>query len=229
MKKVGILLTILVLIVGPLRSSPNDSIKTIYKGGEFSTYSQMSVYASDSISNEVINKFVYQMCYDLNGLFKWGLKNMGMANSKDNLVYFDFKTTKYDRKTQILRGIGDVIVPGVKTFSDVYVDSKVTQKKYVNGKREVRLELATDNPFIKKMIGTYTFYPKNGNRPAFYSINTDIKFDWFFDIFITQSKYKKILEWRLRQLIKNMKEESETREKLWKRRIIVHTSEPTPN
>lgn len=220
MKKTRLLLLLFIVFGANLAASPNDSIKTTYQKGEFTTYCQMSVLASDSISNEVINKFVYQMCYDLDGLFKWGLKNMGMANQKDDLLYFDFKTTKYNPKTQILRGIGDVIVPKVTTFSNLYVDSKVTQRKYSNGKREVRLELATENTFIKKMIGTYTFYPRSGNKPAYYSLNTNIKFDWFFDIFITQSKYKKILEWRLRQLIKNMKEEAEKMEKANKAKSI---------
>lgn len=213
MRNAGILFIISLIITSPIYSSPNDSIKTVYQKGEFSTYCQMSVAASDSISNEVITKFVSQMCYDIDGLFKWGLKGMGMANKKDDLVYFDFKATKYDSKTQILRGIGDVIVPGVTTFSNLYVDSKVTQKKYFGGRRDVRLELASENLFIKKMMGTFTYIPRNGTKPAFYALVTHIKFDWFFDIFITQSKYKVILEWRLRQMIKNMKEESEKREK----------------
>ena len=195
-------------------ATPADSISTVYKNSEFITYCQISVNASDSISNEVINKFVYQMCYDLDGLFTWGLKGMSLTNSKDELLKFDFKTTKFDKKTGILRGIGDVIVPGVTTFPNIYIDSRVTQKKYTSGRRDVRLDLVTANPFIKKMMGVYTFIPKGRNKTGSYILETHIQFGWFFDIFITQYRYKKIMEWRLKKLIRNMKEESEKREKL---------------
>lgn len=154
------------------------------------------------------------MCYDLDGLFTWGLKGMSLANGKDELLKFDFKTTKFDKKTNILRGIGDVIVPGITTFPNIYVDSKVTQRKYNTGRRDVRLDLVTANPFIKKMVGTYTFIPKGRNKTGSYVLETHIQFGWFFDIFITQSRYKKIMEWRLRKLVRNMKEESEKRERM---------------
>lgn len=214
MRKKGLLILFVAFLTTGVMASPSDSVSTIYKNNEFVTYCQMSANASDSISNEVINKFVHQMCYDLDGLFKWGLKGMSLPNRKDELLRFDFKATKFDKKTSVLRGIGDVIVPGIKTFPDLYIDSRVTQRKYINGRRDVRLDLVTENPFIKKMVGVYTFVPKGKNKTATYMIESHIKFGWFFDIFITQYRYKKIMEWRLRQLVKNMKEESEKRQKI---------------
>ncbi len=149
------------------------------------------------------------MCYDLNGLFTWGLRGMSLADKKEELIRFDFKATKFDKRTNILRGIGDVIIPGVKTFPNVYIDSKVTQKKSINGHREVKLELASKNPFIKKMVGTFIYIPKAKNRYAYFTLETHIQFEWFFDIFITKYKYKKFLEWRLKQLVRNIKDETD--------------------
>jgi len=194
-------------------ATPADSISTVYKNGEFITYCQLSDNVSDSISNEMINKFVYQMCYDLDGLFSWGLKGMNLARNKDELLRFDFKTTKFDKKTSILRGIGDIIVPRITTFPNIYIDCRVTQKKYSNRCRDVRLDLITANPFIKKMSGVYTFSPKGRNKTGNYILETHIQFNWFFDIFITQYRYKKIIEWRIRKIVQNMKEESAKREK----------------
>lgn len=212
-KKSALVLFIL-LVSTRLIASPTDSVSTVYKNSEYVTYCQMNVNASDSISNEVINKFVYQMCYDLDALFKWGLKGMSLANKEEEVLRFKFRTTKYDKKTTILRGIGDVIVPGVKTFPNMFIDSRITQKKYTNGRRDVRLDLATENPFIKKMVGVYTFVPRGKSKTATYVIETQIKFGWFFNIFITQYKYRMIMEWRLRQLVRNMKEEAERKEKM---------------
>ncbi len=214
MTRHSILIIIFLTVFFSIKASSLDSISSVYKNGEFITYCQLSVIASDSISNEVINNFVYQMCYDLDGLFTWGLKGMSLTNNKDELLKFDFKTTKFDKKTNILRGIGDVIVPGVTTFPNLYIDSKVTQLKYTNGRRDVRLVLVTENSFIKDMDGVFKFNPKSKNKTSYFSLETHIKFGWFFDIFITQHRYKKIMEWRIKQLVRNMKEESEKREKL---------------
>ena len=63
------------------------------------------------------------MCYNLDGLWSWGLKGMSLANGKEELLKFDFKTTTFDKKTAILRGTGDVVVPGITTFRDIYIDS----------------------------------------------------------------------------------------------------------
>lgn len=195
------------------KGSSHDSISTVYNDGVFRSYCQMTTTASDSTSNKVITKFVSQMCYDLDGLFSWGLKGMSLANANDELLKFDFKRTEYEKNTSILRGIGDVIVPGVKTFPNIFVDSKLTQIQYKNGRRTVQLNLVSKNAFIKSLKGVFSFVPKGKNNYSYYILESNIEFNWFFNVFITQTRYKKIMEWRLKQLVKNMKEESEKREK----------------
>lgn len=196
------------------KATPNDSISTKYLNGEYITYCQLAESSNDSITNTVISYFVQQMCYDIRGLFKWGLKGMSLANEKEELLVFDFKETRYYKQTGLLRGIGDVLVPGVTTFKNVSVDSKLTLRTFANGKREVRLDLITPNPFIKDMKGVFTFIPKGNKQYGYFQIATNIKFAWFFDIFVTQNRYKKIMEWRLRQMIKNIKEEADKRAKV---------------
>ena len=191
-----------------------DSVSTRYVKSEFVTFCQLGKTCNDSITNEVINHFVYQMCYDIKGLFKWGLKGMSLANEKDELLVFDFKETRYNKQTGMLRGVGDVLVPGVTTFKNIYVDNKLTLRTFTNGKREVRLELISPNPFIKGLKGVFTFVPKGNKQYGYLQIATNIKFAWFFDIFVTQSRYKKIMEWRLRQMLLNIKEEANRRERI---------------
>lgn len=195
------------------QASPNDSISTQYVKSEFVTIAQISTTTNDSVTNAVINLFVQQMCSDIKGLFKWGLKGMSLANEKEELLVFDFKETRYNKQTAILRGIGDVIVPGITTFSDIAVDSRLTQRVYANGKREVRLDLAKSNLFIKELHGSFFYYPKGNGRYGYLQVVTHIKFAWFFDVFITQKRYKSIMEWRLRQVLLNIREEAEKRTK----------------
>jgi hypothetical protein len=214
MKKLAVLLFFCGWFTLHAWSSPTDSISTVYRDGEFVSYCQVGVNASDSISNVVISKFTHQMCYDLDGLFTWGLKGMRLDDGKAELLLFDFKNTVYNRKTGVLRGIGDVIVPGVTTIPNLYIDSKLSLKTHPNGRRDVRLDLYSANTFLKKMVGVCSYIPKGKNKTAYYVLETHISFGWFFDMFVTQKKYKRILEWRLRQLIHNVKEESEKRERM---------------
>lgn len=196
------------------KASPNDSISTKYNYGEFTTFCQLSISANDSITNEVIDLFVQQMCTDIKGLFKWGLKGMSLANEKDELLVFDFKETRYNKQTGILKGIGDVIVPGVTKFKDLSVDTKLILRTFTTGKREVRLDLASPNLFLRSLRGSFYFIPKGTHRNGYLQIATTIRFAWFFDLFVTQTRYKSILEWRLRQMLKNIKEESDKRTKM---------------
>jgi len=212
MRKVIILLLLCNWVVMPAHSSNVDSISTVYKDGEFVSYSQIRVYASDSVSNVVINQFVNQMCYDLDGLYKWGLKGMHLDNEKDELLVFDFKTTAYNTKSNILKGGGDVIVTGITKIPNIYIYTKLSEKTHSNGRKDVHLDLATQNALLKKLNGVFSYVPFK-NKSGYYVLETHIKFGWFFNIFITKSRYKKIMEWRIKQLIRNLKEESEKRER----------------
>lgn len=204
---------LLFFVVTQSEASPNDSISTKYANGEFTTFCQLSISTNDSITNEVVTLFVSQMCNDIKGLFKWGLKGMGLANEKDELLIFDFKETRYNKQTGIIKGIGDVIVPGVTTFEDLSLDTKLTLRNFSGGKREVRLDLASPNLFIRSFSGSFYFVPKGTNKNGYLQVVSKMRFAWFFNVFVTQKTYKTIMEWRIRQMLKNMKEESEKRTK----------------
>ena len=66
-----------------LKASPTDSISTFYKDGEFTTFSQVWVNASDTICNAVSRDYDFQMRYNLDGLFPWALKGMNLRKEKN--------------------------------------------------------------------------------------------------------------------------------------------------
>ena len=212
MKKRQILFLLLPLIIFHINASPIDSISTVYKNGEFVTYCQIKVDSSDSINHTVLRDFDYQMRYDLDALFGWALKGLNLRKEKNELMVFYFKSTKYNKETNIIRGIGDVIVPGIITFPNIIVDSRLTNIKYTNGKKAINIDLLYSDGFLKNMFGTFTVFP-NRNNSAWFVLETHIRFGWFFNIFITQKRFKSIMEWRLKRLVRNMKNEAERREK----------------
>ena len=216
MKNWHLILLFIFCIEFTILASPTDSISTVYLDGEFITYCQVLANASDSISNSVVNDFDYQMRYNLDGLFGWALKGLNLRKEKDDLIIFYFKTTSYNKNTKIIRGIGDVIIPNIITFPDIIVDSKLSKKRYKNGKSEVNIDLLYSNGFMKKMFGTFTVIPKKENG-TLYIFENKVRFGWFFDIFITQKRFKTIMEWRLKRFVHNLKDEAERREKLIKK------------
>ena len=212
MKKRTILLFIFLTIIFTTKATPQDSISTVYKDGEFITYSQVWVDASDSISNRVSNDFVYQMHYNLDALFGWALKGMNLRKEKNELMIFYFKSTAYNKESHIIRGIGDVIVPGIITFPNIIIDSRLTERKYTTGKSTINIDLLYSDGFLKKMFGRFTIIPKRNNASLF-TLETHIRFGWFFNIFITQNRFKKIMEWRLKKFVHNLRDEAERRER----------------
>ena len=216
MKNWHLILLFIFCIEFTILASPTDSISTVYLDGEFITYCQVLANASDSISNSVVNDFDYQMRYNLDGLFGWALKGLNLRKEKDDLIIFYFKTTSYNKNTKIIRGIGDVIIPNIITFPDIIVDSKLSKKRYKNGKSEVNIDLLYSNGFMKKMFGTFTVLPKE-EAGTLYIFENKVRFGWFFDIFITQKRFKTIMEWRLKRFVHNLKDEAERREKLIKK------------
>ena len=212
MKNRYILFLIFIPFVFTTKASSIDSISTIYKNGEFITYSQVWVNASDSISNGVASDFVYQMHYNLDGLFGWALKGMNLRKEKNEMMVFYFKSTKYNKDTHTIRGIGDVIVPGIITFPNINIDSKITEIKYTTGKSTVNIDLLYSDGFLKKMFGAFNVIPK-GDKATLYTLETHIRFGWFFNIFITQYRFKKIMEWRLKKFVFNIRDEAERRQK----------------
>ena len=214
MKKKFLLILFCVLSPLLLIASSIDSISTTYKDGQFTTYSQVFVNASDSTCSIVTKDYDYQMRYNLDALFPWALKGMNLRKEKKELMMFFFKSTSFNKESSVLRGIGDVIIPGVITFPNIYVDCKLTSKPTINGNSTVYLNLLSSNGFIKNMNNSFSVIPVANKKGNWFILVTNVRFGWFFNIFITEKRFKSIMEWRLKQFIHNLKNEAERRVKI---------------
>jgi len=212
MIKIFSLILLFLLPAALIKASPTDSTATFYKDGEFTTYCHVWVNASDTVCNAVSKDYDYQMRYNLDALFPWALKGMNLRKEKNELMMFYFKSTSFNKETSVLRGIGDVIVPGVITIPNIYVDCKLTGKPSNTGRNTVYLNLLSSNGFIKNMNNSFSILPSK-NKGNWFVLEAHVKFGWFFNIFITQKRFKIIMEWRLKRFIHNLKEEAERRER----------------
>ena len=137
---------------------------------------------------------------------------MNLRKEKQELMMFYFKSTSFNKKTNILISVGDVIIPGVITVPDVSITTLLTTKKYTSGKSTANMDFISSNGFVKKMNTTFSTIPKK-EKGVWFILETRAQFGWFFNIFITQNRYKSTLEWRLKQYVHNLKNEAERREK----------------
>lgn len=211
MKQRIILFILFFSLVLPLMALPTDSIWTVYKNGEFTTQCQQRVKASSVVVSEVTDNLVFDFHHTPSHLFSWALKDLGLQK-KGNEVIIIHKSSTNDEKTGITHGLFDIVIPNVTTFRDVRVDAKVGKIKLNNGISKVTADIQYSSFLLDKALCVFTVIPQKNNEQIFVT-NVKIKFGWFFNLFITQKRYKSIVEWRVRKFADNMHSESEKRQK----------------
>jgi hypothetical protein len=189
---------------------PKDSIETTYRDGEFFTQYQTKVRASDAIASEVANDLIKDLHNKPGNLFNWALKDLGLQDKKKNELIFVLKSAITDANTGITHGKFDIIIPNIKTFSNVRVDAIVSKTKYRNGKIKVTADIIYSSLLLNNALGVITMIPQKNNELLLVT-NVSMKFGWFFNIFITKKRYKSIVEWRIKKLTENLKSECEHR------------------
>lgn len=210
MKKSYITIIFFLSLFLSLGATPKDSIQTIYRNGEFSTQCQIKVRASDAIASEVANDLIKDLHNKPGNLFNWALKDLGLQDKKKNELIFVLKSSITDANSGITHGKFDIIIPNIKTFSNVRVDAIVSKTKYRNGKIQVTANIIYSSLLLNNALGVITIIPQKNNELLFVT-NVNMKFGWFFNIFITKKRYKSIVEWRIKKFTENIKSECERR------------------
>jgi hypothetical protein len=212
MIKHNILILFFLSIFLPTNALPLDTTFTTYKDGEFTTQCQRRVTAPSKIASEVSTYLVSDFHNSPGHLFDWALKDLGLQEKKNNELIIVFVSSNHDTKTGITHGIFDIEVPNITTFKNIKVNAIVAKTKFLNGVEKVSADIAYSSMLLDKANGVFTIIPQKNNEQL-YITNFKIKFGWFFNIFITQNRYKKIVEWRVRKFTDNMKFETEVRAK----------------
>lgn len=194
-------------------ASPTDSILTYYKNGEFITYSQVWVDVPEEIMNGVVDDFLYQTKYNLDALFGWALKDMKLRKEKDEIIVFNFKSTEYDEKNDLIKNIGDVEMPNLIKFPDIHVNDRMTKTILTDGRTKVDIDVLYSDNFLKKTTGVFYVNPK-GAAGCWITLEIKVKFGRFFNFFITKVTYRHIMEWRFHKFMQNLQTEAERRKSL---------------
>ena len=190
-----------------------DSVNTTHKKGIFHTYCQMATTCDMNTAEEVVDDFISEFRGDPQLLFEWAMKGVGQQNDADkDAVILRLKETTFDAETSIGVIKTDVIVPGFTTFEGVNIESRVLKQHLPSGELLVDVDIFYSNALLKKAYGTYHVIPLEDNKMLI-CMNTYVRFGWFFDLFITNRRYKNLAEFRIVKFMDNMSNECEKR---WK-------------
>ncbi|HPW89792.1 MAG TPA: hypothetical protein PLJ40_00030 [Paludibacteraceae bacterium] len=191
-----------------------DSISTRYADGEFVSYCSVETNASLAVADEVVDDLIDQFRGNPEQLFEWAFKGLGKQTGDDskNEVLLDLKLATFDKMTGKSHLLTDIVVPGFRTYKDVSIDSRVTKTKLKNGGTRVFVDIFYSNLLLKKAYGTFFVTPIADNK-VMLSMRIHVRFGWFFNIFITQRRYRNVVEWRMQGFMNNMRDESERRAK----------------
>jgi hypothetical protein len=194
-----------------ITASQNETIETRYENGHFITSCVVPIEASEEATSSIMDDFIAQFRSDLPQLFSWAFKDMGLQGEGDELIVYHLKSSEYDEKTDMIHGKMDAIVPKIIAFRDIAIDGKMYKKEVNNERMVVQYDILKATNFIKEAGATFTITREN-DKNALCRLDVHVKFGWFFNIFITQKRYRQNLEWRFAQLAKNLKEEAVKRD-----------------
>jgi len=211
-KYISVIIFVLFSSIFTTLASTTDSISSVYKDGKFKTVYQNKTKANKNIAVDVLDYLVTDFHNSPGHLFSWALNGLGLQNKNNELIII-FKSSTNDVKTGITHGVFDIVVPYFKTFNNITVDAIITKTKYANGTIKVTANIVYSSLLLKNAIGTLTLIPQKNNNLVL-TTNVDINFGWFFNLFITQKRYKSIVEWRIKKFTENIIDECERRQQL---------------
>lgn len=207
-KKIITFLFVSLAFIAVQANTPYQYLKTAYTDGEFVTVCRKEVNGNVLQSNAVILQMIEQLNNKPMKLFDWVLKDLGLQGQKNDEMIIVLKKSMFDKSTGITHGLVDVIIPNFQTIRDVKVDAVVKTELLPNGQLIGSVVVVNSGFLLKNAYATITSSPmKNGNQLL--QTETHIQFGWLLKFFITQNRYKSIVEWRIDKFTENMQKEAE--------------------
>ena len=191
-----ILAILICMIAAGAHASRSDTIFSYYRKGEHVTYGCIYADARKEVCMDMVADLISQFRGNPDQLFGWAFKGLGRQEgdgNEKNEVLIQLNQALYDPSTQIGTLVMDIIVPGLTTFDDVNIESRVTQKDLNDTVSEVSVDIFYSNSLL--------------------CVTKNVRFGWFFNLFITQRRYRNIVEWRTDGFLKNLRDDAERRER----------------
>lgn len=179
------------------------TVLTTLSEGMFRTSYETEVAASADACNMVVDSMIYYLQTDPEMLSEQFFAGLGkQKDSKKNAFYLVWKESEYQPEEHYSKLVLDVLVDEKPFLKNVVVESMVTDS--LRGEqRDIRVDIHYAGTLIKEAYGTFHVLP-TGENTARIGMDVNVKFGWFFRIFITRKVYRETIDWRLARFVTNL-------------------------
>ncbi len=194
------------------------AVFTTYSHFTYHSESETTIDAPLATVNKVVDDFIYDMQTDINNLGTWAFKCTEDEGDEDkDAIALVYKDTYYDAARKYGYIIVDVKVPGLRTFKNMKISSLQTDT-IIDGVRHARVDIDYSGSLLKMANGTFIVKQISDNQTSL-TLDLNVRFGFFFGLFVTRRVYRNVLEWRLQQIVNNIREQAETGEVNCKYRV----------
>lgn len=203
-------------------------ITSLYANKTYTTVCAVEVNAPAEISDTIFEQFVHDFQTSPDALFEWALYGTGSQKDEEkNAFLLEYKETVYIPEENYGRITTDVVIPGLTRINDIVLEGKViderkpiiynpglcvdslTMKNIPNYNRHFDIDVSYSGKLLEHGFGNIYIVPIDKTRSAFI-MDMNLKYGWFFNIFINMRVYKNSVEWRVNRYMQNLKKVAET-------------------
>jgi hypothetical protein len=176
---------------------------TTLSAGMFHTAYETEVAASAEACNAVVDSMIYYLQTDPEMLSEQFFAGLGkQEDSKKNAFYLVWKESEYIPEKQYSKLILDVLVDDKPFLKNMVVESQVTDSVF-GDRRDIRVDIHYAGSLLKQAYGSFHI-TKIDDYTAKLGMDVNVKFGWFFRIFITRKVYSETIDWRLARFVTNL-------------------------
>lgn len=202
-------------------------ITSVYANKTYTTVCAVTVDAPAEVSDTIFARFVKDFQSSPDALFDWALYGTGAQDDEEkNAFLLEYKETVYVPEDNYGRITVDVIIPGLTRIKDIVLAGTVIDEKdsivynpqlcidslnmsnIPNWNRHFYIDVMYSGNLLERGFGNIYIIPIDSTHSAFL-MDMNLKYGWFFKIFITMKVYRNSVEWRINRYMNNLKRVAE--------------------
>lgn len=202
-------------------------ITSVYANKMYTTVCAVPVDAPAEVSDTIFARFVKDFQNSPDALFDWALYGTGAQDDEEkNAFLLEYKETVYVPEDNYGRITVDVIIPGLTRIKDIVLAGTVIDEKdsivynpqlcidslnmsnIPNWNRHFYIDVMYSGNLLERGFGNIYIIPIDSTHSAFL-MDMNLKYGWFFKIFITMKVYRNSVEWRINRYMNNLKRVAE--------------------
>ncbi len=157
----------------------------------------------------MIDRFVYELQTDPDLLFEWVFAGTGtQGDTVKDALQLVFHETRYvpEEKHGYLNM--DIKTNGKVRFKDMVLETWAVDS-IRNTTRDLAIKMDVSSRLIDDAMINFHITPTSPTT-SLIAFDSHIKFGWFFNLFISQRRYRNVIEWRFDLFLENLRRYIET-------------------